>query len=235
MLPGLGAGGSLILVARAADQRRRLVAACARAGAAYGFAPLTDLRAAQAWAARLAREHGHEIAPAAAEELVERTGLDLGVLAGEFEKVCLHAGEGVRIEPAHVRAVVAAVRGHAVQELTDRLAARDLAGAARVLRRLLDDGEPPLRLVAFLAANLRRSLHVAELVEAGLPTEEVARRLGMPGWLVSRIRGRARSADLLRALLVLRRLDVELKSARPVEAVLDAALLEIGAEPGSRA
>ncbi len=49
----------------------------------------------------------------------------------------------------------------------------------------------------------------------------------MPRWLVDKSRGRGRAADLERALLVLRRLDLELKSARDEEACFDAALLEI--------
>jgi DNA polymerase-3 subunit delta len=229
LLPRLGPAGCLVLVARNADQRLALFAACVRAGVAYGFPPLSDLRAAQPWVVRLARERGHEIAPSAAEELLERCGTDLGVLAGEVDKLSLHAGRGARIEPAHVRAVVSAVRAHRVEELTDRLARRDLAGAARMLRRLLEEGEPPIRVVAFLAANLRRALHVAELKEAGLGPDEIAQRLRMPAWLVRRSLGRGRARNLVTALLVLRRLDLELKSARAGDAAFDAALLEIAA------
>jgi DNA polymerase III delta subunit len=226
LLPSLGAGGTLVLVARGADQRNRLIAACVRAGAGFGFPPL-EARAVQPWVLRLAREGGRQIAPAAAQELIERSGSDLGVLAGEIEKLGLHAGPGTRIELAHVRAIVAAVRGHGVDELTDRLARRELPGAARVLRQLLAEGEPPIRLVAFLAGNLRRALHVAELAEEGFGAAEIARRTGMPSWLVERSLGRGRAADLVRALLVLRRLDLELKSSRAPEAAFDAALLEI--------
>jgi DNA polymerase-3 subunit delta len=176
---------------------------------------------------RLARERGHDIAPAAVQELVERSGADLGVLAGEVEKLSLHAGPGARIEPAHVRGVVAAVRGHGVEELTDRLARRDAAGAARVLRQLLAEGEPPIRLVAFVAANLRRSLHVAELAAEGLGAEEISRRIGLPAWIVAKNLGRGSVDDLERALLALRKLDVRLKSTRTAEAAFDDALLEI--------
>jgi len=231
-LPTLGSGGLLILVAHAADQRRRLFAACLRAGAGFGFPGLSDARAAAPWALRLVREKGHEIVPAAVEELVERTGPDLGVLAGEIEKLSLHAGPGARIDTGHVRRIVGAMRGHEVQELTDRLSRHDVAGAARVLRQLLAEGEPPVRLVAFLAANLRRALHVAELAEDGLGAEEIARRLGMPPWLVSKLR-RGRATDLVRALLVLRRLDLELKSARAGDAAFDVALLEIAGSSSS--
>src|SRR5262249_39112120 len=63
-LTTLGSGGSLVLVARAVDQRRKLFAACLRAGAAFGFPP-PDARAATTWVVRLARERGHDVAPAA--------------------------------------------------------------------------------------------------------------------------------------------------------------------------
>ena len=226
-LPTLGAGGTLVLVvAGDPDQRRKLLGACLRARAGFGF-PELDAGAAPPWVVRLARERGHEIAPAAVEELVERVGPALGVLAGELDKLSLHVGPGARIEAEHVRAMATSARSHKVEELTDRLARRDLPGAARVLRQLHAEGVSPLLVVAFLAANLRRALHVAELVEQGLTPAAIAERLGMPRWLVDKSRGRGRAADLERALLVLRRLDLELKSARDEEACFDAALLEI--------
>lgn len=226
VLPTLGPGGTLVLVARAADQRRRLAAACLKAGAAYGFARV-DERGAAAWVARLARERKVETTPAATQELLDRSGIDLGVLAGEIDKLALHVGEGARIEPKHVRSVVAAVRQHAVDDLTAHLARKNAAGAARALRLLLAEGEPPVRLLAFLGANFRRALHVAELSEAGLGQAEIAARLRMPPWLVGRIAGQGRARDLERSLHVLRRLDLELKSTRPAEAVFEAAVLEI--------
>jgi DNA polymerase-3 subunit delta len=227
-LPSLGEGGSLIMVATAADQRRKLMATSLRAGAAHGF-PALDARTAPPWVVRLARERGHEIAPAAAQELVERSGPDLAVLDGEIEKLSLHLGPRTRIDVAHVRELVVAVRGHRVDELTDRLARRDRAGAARLLRQLLAEGEPPLRLIAFLASNLRRALHVSELAETGLGPEDIAQRLRMPAWLVGKTMGRGKAKSLRHALFVLRRVDLELKSARAGDAVLDAALLEIAA------
>jgi len=226
-LPTLGDGGTLILVAASGDQRRRLLAACVKAGAAVAFPPLPDGRAAEAWAARLVRERGHEIAPAALRELVDRVGNDLGVLDGEIEKLSLRAAGGRRIETADVRALTTAARAHRIDELTDRLGRRDRAGALRVLRSLLAEGEPPIRAAAFLAANLRRALHVAELAEEGLGTERIASRLGMPAWLVERNAQRGSARALAHALGVLGRLDLELKSSRPAEVVFEAALLEI--------
>lgn len=231
LLPALGAGGSLVLVARDANKIRRLAAACAKVGAvlACPTLPERDPRAAQPWIEWLARERGHQIAPAAVTELAERAGTSLGVLAGELDKLCLHAGEGKRIEVAHVQAVVPATRMHEVYELTNRLAAGDQRGASAMLRRILAEGEPPVRLLAFLASNLRGALHIAELKEQGLGSDEIARRLGMPSWLVGKRQHRGRARDLVQALWVLRRLDLELKSPAPPGAAFEAALLEIAA------
>jgi DNA polymerase-3 subunit delta len=215
----------LVLVAGGADGRRKVVAASHKAGVALGFPRQTDPRVAREWTLRLAREAGHEITPAAVQELLDRTGTSIGALAGELEKLGLHAGPGTRLDVPHVRAVVTHARTHAVDELTDRLARGDVAGTLRALRRVLAAGEPPVKVLAFVAANLRRSLHVAELVEQGLSPDEIARTLGMPPWLVTKTQHRAPAHALRRLLRALRDLDLALKTSRPPEASFEAALL----------
>src|SRR5207244_11619668 len=109
-LPTLGGGGTLVLVvAGDPDQRRKLLGARLRARAGFGF-PELGAGAASPWVVRLARERGHEIAPAAAEELVERCGPTLGVLAGELDKLSLHVGPAARIEAEPVRALATSAR-----------------------------------------------------------------------------------------------------------------------------
>lgn len=226
-LPGLGPKSHLLLVGGSVDMRRRLFAGCQRAGAAFAFPAVTDRRVARDWLGRFARERGHAIAPAASDEVIERVGTDLGLLDAEVEKLSLHAGPGAPIALAHVQAMVPATRAHGVEELTDRLARRDAAGAVHALRQLLDEGEPPVRVLAFLAANLRRALHVAELTEGGLSPADAAARLGLPAWLVEKSRGRGQAADLTRALHVLRHVDLALKRSRTADAHFEAAVLQI--------
>jgi DNA polymerase-3 subunit delta len=234
LLPRLGDGARLVLVAKALDQRKRVHVACAKAGAVIAFARPAEPRAAAGWIALLARERGHEIKPAAVERLLERTGFDLGRIDGEIEKLSLHVGAGAAIDVGHVESMVAAMRAHAIEELTDRLAHRDAAGALRTLRGLVAAGEPPLRIVAFLASNMRRALHVSELLAAGLREEEVAGRLGMPTWLVSRQARRGAPAALEAGIAALADLDVALKSSRPDVATFEATLLRLAAGGPSR-
>jgi len=226
-LPTLRGRAQLVLVSATADGRKKLVVACQKAGVALGFPRVADTRTAREWVVRLARELGHEIAAPAVQELLDRSGTSVSTLAGELEKLALHAGPGARLDVAHVRALVSDARAHAIEELTDRLARRDVAGALRALRRVLAAGEHPVRVLAFVAANLRRALHAIELAEQGLSAEDVGRRLGMPAWLIEKSLGRGRARDLERALHDLHALDLALKSSRPPEATFEAALLAI--------
>lgn len=231
----LRAPACLVLVARGLEARRKLLAAFERDGGAFAFPRVTDAGVLQDWVVRLARELGHELRPAAATLLVDRTSLDLAGLASEVEKASLYAGAGVAIDREHIEATAVVGRAAAVDELSDRLARGDRVGAHRALRALLRAGEPPLRIVAFLAASLRRALHVAELAEQGLGQDAIASRLGMPGWLVRRIQDGRRAAQLEQALDTLRTLDRELKSSRPPGAAFEAALATVAGPPRATA
>jgi len=226
IVPQLDDRARLVLVAKSLDQRRPLHSAWAKAGAAVELAR-PDPRAVAPWIGTLARERGHAIAPAAAELLLERVGADLARLDDEIEKLSLHAGPGAAIDAKQVDALVATTRARAVEELTDRLARRDLAGAIRALRGLMAGGEAPLRILAFVASNLRRALHVSELAASGATEGEIASRLGMPPWLVSKQTSRGTPAALETALATLCQLDVALKTSRPNEAVFESAVLAI--------
>jgi DNA polymerase-3 subunit delta len=229
-LEGAGGIGRLVLVARALDARRRLLTASTRAGAAFGFVRVTDPAALRAWVVGAAREAGCDIASTAIERVLERHAGDLGALVLEIGKLALVAGIGARIERAHVDATMTVGRRDAVETLSDQLARGRLAEATGVLRGLLAAGEPPIRIVAFLASNLRRALHVAELRDAGLGDAAIAERLRMPAWLLRKTRRRP-ARELERGLEVLRRLDLELKSSRPAAASLEAAVTELSS-PG---
>lgn len=222
-LEGLGGSGRLILVARALDARRRLLGVCTKAGAAFGFPRVTDPAALKSWVVRAAGDAGCEIAGPAVERILERHSGDVGALMLEVDKVALVAGAGNRIERSHVDAVVTVARSDAVEELSNEIARGKQADAVRVLRGLLAAGEPPIRIVAFLASNVRRALHVAELRDAGLSDSAISDRLRMPAWLLRKTR-RARARDLEQHLEVLRQLDLDLKRSRPASASLEAAV-----------
>ena len=217
--------GHLLVVATAVDRRRKLFAALLRTRVMACDHPADAAEQAR-WLRVLAAERGVRLAPAAAEHLLQVHGGDLAVLASELDKIAVTSA-GRTADRDLVRDLATRSRTHRVDELTDALARADHAGAVRALRGLLADGEPPLKVLAFVAANVRRSLQVAELSEAGLGPDQIAARLRVPAWLVSRQRGR-RSSHLLEGMLhELAELDGALKNSRPALAVFEAALWRV--------
>lgn len=217
------AEGLLVVAGGVLDRRKRWYAAARPHVTEFACTPVGDPQELRAWVERLAGERTLRLAGPALAELIDRCGGDLGLIDSELEKLALSA-VAQPIDVAAVRERVAGVRAHAIDELTDRLAAGDRAGAFRVLRGLLAADEPPLRIVGFLAANVRRALHVAEERERGTSVGGIAAALGMPEWLVRRQMGRGSAARLEAALAALAALDLDLKRSRPEAAVFEAAL-----------
>jgi DNA polymerase-3 subunit delta len=215
--------GRLVLVGGSVDRRKRWYATARPRAVEVVCGPIGDARQLHAWIERLAAERSVRLTGDAVGALAERCGSDLAMVDGEVEKLAL-AAPNASIDRAAVERLVTHTRAHAIEDLTDRLARGDAAGARRVLNGLLAGDEPPLRIVAFLASNLRRALHVVEEHERGASPDVIAARLGMPEWLVRRQIGRGSPARLERALAVLAELDLALKSSRPEAAVFEAAL-----------
>ena len=184
-LPRLGETGRLVLVAKGLDQRRKLQAACAKAGAAIACARIGDHRTAATWVGTLARERGRAIGSAAIDRLLDRTGFDLGRIDDELEKLSLRAAQGAPIGVEDVETLVASTRGHAVEELTDAS-----PGAIPRIHPTLrpDRGRraPPAR-GRVVTSNLRRALHVSEPLATGCTRTRWRAGL-MPPWLVAKQR-----------------------------------------------
>ena len=203
---------------RRLDQRRRCTRRARRPARRRSRARDRRSRAAAAWVGTLARERGHAIGSAAVEPSARPRRASTS--AGSTTSSRSFAARRRRAPRSTSSDVDDAGRVDArrtrVEELTDRLARRDTAGAIRTLRGLIADGEPPLlRVVAFVTSNLRRALHVSELLATGLHEDEVASRLGMPPWLVAKQARRGSPSALEAALAALADVDVALTSSRP--------------------
>ncbi|MBI5628511.1 MAG: DNA polymerase III subunit delta, partial [Candidatus Rokubacteria bacterium] len=146
-------------------------------------------RALLIWLRGRARSAGFELAEEAATLLVELAGEDLATHIGEVEKAALAGGpENRRVTVTEVRAVVGEHRLRDVFELTDALAARDLARALAVLASLLQAGEEPLKQAGQALSGTGQPLNEAgqPLSEAEQPLNEAGQSLNEVGQPLSR-------------------------------------------------
>ncbi len=207
----------LVLEATELDKRTALYKALARYTVVVDCTAPTRDADLRRWIDGLVRTGGCSIDHDAAVWLVEMIGSNIAVLEQELAKATLFVGEGGVITTQVLAGLAGRTREHTVFELTDALVQGSSANAIRVLNRLLDDGEQPLRLLPMIAWITRQMVIARDLVEAGCPQrqamEALAGRWNQRRAILERGR-RARRGDLTGALAACGDTDLFVKRLR---------------------
>jgi DNA polymerase-3 subunit delta len=209
----------LLLIAEKADLRLKFFAEIKKSGVVAKFEPLKDRQVA-AWVAGEARRQKLKLEPGAAESLAEAVGVEMAQLASAIERLALYAGLGTPITSRHVEELLATTRQRSVFELTNAVGRGDRREALLVLRRMLEDRESGVMIVAMLARHLRQLWSAKELAERNLPRAEIASSLGIHPFFVGDIIQQAQrmsGAALGRTHRALFEADRSLKSSRLTE------------------
>jgi DNA polymerase-3 subunit delta len=156
----VGSHAFILLVTSESDNRRdTLNAGLTRALGKHGVVidvGVFKVEEAVQWVRARARELGKEIEPAAAAELVRRTGAHLEQLGHEIEKLIFFVGDQARISPRDVQEVTASVPEEDIFRLVDAVGRKDVSRALMVLNHLLRvRNEQPLQILWFLTRQLR--------------------------------------------------------------------------------
>jgi len=220
----------LVLVADALDGRTRMAKRAAKAGYLVEASPI-KLGELRGFVQDEAKRRKARIEPAAIAALIDAVGNDLPALDDALERLGLYAGEGGTIDVAAIETCVARVRVESIWALVDAVGLRDRKTALRAAASLLADREPPLRILAMLARQLRMVGRMQSALIAGAPPPEAARLAGAPPFKARDLATAARRFAprlLARAFAVLAEADLALKgSRRPPEVVLEGAILDL--------
>ncbi|MFZ2446937.1 MAG: DNA polymerase III subunit delta [Syntrophobacteraceae bacterium] len=183
------------------------------------------------WLVERAREKGKVLSFRAAYVLVEMTGADLSSLLSELEKICTFVGERTEIEAEDIEAAATSQRISSTFELLDQIRARQAGKAVKSLRSLVLSGEPPLKVLASLAWQIRMLWQVKDGLGRGVSETELAAKLKRRPFAVrkaSEQAARFSESDLRAFLEAIRQADVDIKSTgSPPELVLEALLLDL--------
>ncbi|HXF72968.1 MAG TPA: DNA polymerase III subunit delta [Actinomycetota bacterium] len=188
--------------------------------------PRKDLAA---WVLARARGAGVDLAPDAAQALVETVGEDPGALDQAVRQLG-SAFPGERVGRDLVLRQFRGLGEQHVWDLCDRAFGRDLPGAIRALRSLLEARGDPLLVVGGIAARLRELVRVRALPER-MPPAELARAAGLRfEWQARRLRDQARRfrmEELATIHAEVVEADRALKSGAPEDVVLAALVAAI--------
>ena len=189
-------GTTVLLVAAGADRRTAGLRVLPDVDQVEVRAPAG--RAVVGWVRERARGAGLDLAPDAAQTLVDLVGEDLARLAAELEKASLYTAGDRRVSDEIVRALAGQTRARQYWELTQALEEARRPDALRLASQLLVSGDEPLVLLAWVVGYLRDLWRVLPAATAGGDAREAARALPRrrPDWAVERLAARAQAVGI---------------------------------------
>ncbi len=194
------------------------------------------------WLTAEAEKQQVRFEPDAARELADALGADMMLIASEFEKLLLYAGEKRRITLGDVETMVLAAKQRSLYDLTDAISAKDKPRALMLLQGLLnasDGGEDSaIGHLYMLARTFRQMLVILEknVRDSRAIWQALWQGFRMPPFaaedLIRQARRYKSRHELTRALRLIARADLELRSSPPDKRlVLERLVLELASEP----
>jgi DNA polymerase III subunit delta len=201
---------------------------------------------AMRWAVATAQEAGLRLEPDAARELVDALGADMMLVSSELEKLLLYALGRGKITLGDVETMVLGAKQRSLYELTEAISARDRVRALALLHGLLnssDAGEDSAighlymlartfrQMLVILEKNVRDSRAIWQALWQGFRIPPFA-----ADDLIRQARRYKSRRELTRALRLIARADLELRSSPPDKRlVLERLIYELASEPRSAA
>ncbi len=197
---------------------------------------------AMRWAVATAEQAGLHLETDAARELVDALGGDMMCIASELEKLLLFASGRGRITLGDVETMVLSAKQRSLYELTDAISARDRVRALALLHGLLnssDAGEDAaIGHLYMLARTFRQMLVILEknVRDSRAIWQALWQGFRMPPFaaddLIRQARRYKSRRDLTRALRLVARADLELRSSPPDKRlVLERLVYDLASEP----
>ena len=197
---------------------------------------------AMRWAVATAQAGGVKLEPDAARELVDALGADMMLVASELEKLLLYATGRARITLGDVETMVLGAKQRSLYELTDAISAKDRLRALALLHSLLnssDAGEDAgIGHLYMLARTFRQMLVIQEknVRDTRAIWQALWQGFRIPPFaaedLIRQARRYKNRRELTRALRLVARADLELRSSPPDKRlVLERLVYDLASEP----
>jgi DNA polymerase III subunit delta len=197
---------------------------------------------AMRWVAATAQEQATKMDPDAVRELVDALGSDMMLIASELEKLLLFSFGRGRITLGDVETMVLSAKQRSLYELTDAISAKDRPRALALLHGLLNSSEAgeeaAIGHLYMLARTFRQMLVILEknVRDSRAIWQALWQGFRMPPFaaddLIRQARRYKSRRDLTRALRLIARADLELRSSPPDKRiVLERLIYDLASEP----
>lgn len=182
----------LVFVEDEVDKRSKMYKAVKSCGRIGEFAR-QDEKTLMQWAAGILKREGKNITQRDMELLLTMTGIDMGNLRMELEKLITYTGDRNVVTRADIQEVCTTQTQNKIFDMVRAVTEKNQKRALDLYYDLLTLKEPPMRILFLLAKQFRQFLLVKEYTEEGVAQPEMASRLGVPSFVVRNIASCARS------------------------------------------
>jgi DNA polymerase-3 subunit delta len=203
----------LILDATSLNKQDRLYKAVSQHGRIINFKKYYSGQIDR-WIIRRVRFYKKRILPEAAGMLRENVGENLRILNESIKKLVLYVGENEVIKVRDIEEVVGRSFGGTVFDLIKAIRQREKSKALRIVSELVKEGKETSSIIGLLFWQLKRIKEVKRLLEQGVLSEEIGRRLKIHNFFLDEFITEVRnfcSRELNRHFKFLLEADTEIK------------------------
>jgi len=211
----------LLLTGEKIDSRRKFFQTLKKRGAAVEFKPLYENQLPAFVREQLSLDN-FDITGDALTLFCSRVGTNLQEVRTELGKLQTYLGALRLIDVVDVQAVVSKVRSENVFDIGNAVARGETGKAFSLSKKLIEEGEAPLKILSLLVRHYRQLWKLRELQVKGKNQKEMASLVGLPPFFVDGMLTQAKrfsSLDFRRAFNLFLETDLAMKSS--------------GANPGS--
>ncbi len=220
----------LVVFAYKIDKRRKIFKHLLKERMLYDFSLFKGRQLLQ-WTKEKVNLLEKDISHETAEMLLRWTGENMSLIARELEKISLYLGEEKEIRPEVLRLLVKRSFNVSIFQLVDLLGASGREEGLNILKEMLGQGEPPLKILFMISRQLQLLYQTKEFLEKGLPTKELSRQLAVPPFVATKLIRQVRkftTPALLQALQSAEKTDYAIKTGQtPPALALELLVLKI--------
>ena len=184
------------------DKRSKLFKTVSSKGCAVEFTA-QDENTLKRWIGGLLAKEGLKITESTALLFLSKTGTDMENIQTELEKLISYClGKGV-VTSEDVETICTTRLQDRIFDMTEAVARKQTSAALSLYYDLLALKVSPLQILSMLARQYNLMLQAKELKKRGLPDREIASKIGVPPFVVSKYLSQAskyKSSELRNAL-----------------------------------
>ena len=179
-----------IFVENEIDKRSRLFKTARDTGRVVEFAS-QDLAVLTKWIRSLATKENKTISGDAIAELLDRTGQDMRNIKSEFEKCVCYCIDRPEITKKDICNVCTVRISNRIFEMVEAISDKQKEKAISLYHDLLELREPPMRILYLITRQFNILLQVRELSGKGYADDQIAKKIGIPPFFVSKYKRQA--------------------------------------------